>query len=196
MKLHSFTQTFFQVCRELVLGLGIAILIPFITHYTTLIIHPEPVYKDQGRTYYDRDTDLTLDDSLAEQFRKIKEQRQRAQTPSAALDEAYDALLAQNKALEAKKEEARKLYEVERNDYNRSYFFVALILGLIAIVAGVFIPLISLGVGFVLGGFISLIIGYVTYWGALHNIVKLVSLVGALALILAISFYKFGKQSE
>lgn len=216
MTLHTFTKSFFQICRELVLAFGVALLIPFITYYTTIIVHPEPTYPSYKQAYYDEESETNITTPLAEQFKEIKRKRKKLlaeeksildsginknklaaiQAELTTLNSQSEALLAQNKLETTKEEEARKVYDAAYSSYRRSYFFIAVTIGLLAIVIGMFISLISLGVGFILGGFISLVLGYVTYWGALHNVIKLLSLLGALALILIISFYRFGKQKE
>lgn len=133
------SKSFFHLVRELVLGFGIAILIPLIAHYVAVIIHPAPPY-----------------------------------------------------ALHRQEPEQ---YEAERTEYEKIYFYTTTIIGFVALVIGVFINIASLGVGFVLGGLACLTTGFVTYWGQLHNVLKLISLIAALVLILILT-YRFIRRKE
>jgi hypothetical protein len=80
------------------------------------------------------------------------------------------------------------LYKSEQMAYQKVYFYIATLIGLLALVIGMFLPLVSLGVGFIIGGLSCLTVGYIQYWGQLHNILKLASLIAALLLILVISY--------
>jgi len=44
-------KTFMNIARELALGFGIALLIPFIAHYTALVIHPRPAFPSVAINY-------------------------------------------------------------------------------------------------------------------------------------------------
>lgn len=44
-------KTFFESTRELALGFGIALLLPIVTHYIALVIHPRPAFPTEINNY-------------------------------------------------------------------------------------------------------------------------------------------------
>jgi len=158
-------SSFFHVVRELVLALGVAVLIPLIAYYGTIIFHPQPEYT------FERGA-ILWSEATTQEEKALKEAEQ------------------------AKENAALAEYKSEKLQFNKTYFFVCLAIAFIAIITGMFLPMVALGSGFILGGFITLITGYISYWGALHTIIKLGSLVAALVFIMLISYRRFTTKAE
>ena len=87
-------------------------------------------------------------------------------------------------------------YQKGKKDFNKYFFYVSSVVGLMAIIAGAFVvPIPFLGMGFILGGTFCLISGYFFYWDSLNDIFKFISLLVAL-LILIISSFKLIKTKK
>lgn len=80
-------------------------------------------------------------------------------------------------------------YYKGRQDFNKYYFYVSSIIGLLAIIAGAFVvPIPFLGMGFILGGTFCLIGGYYYHWSGLTDMFKFISLLVALFVLVMSSF--------
>lgn len=161
----SFTQSFFHIVRELTLALGVAILLPLIAYYGTILVHPQPQYTFERSAAYYAEPKSSEDEAV----RKAEEERERT---------------------------ALAIYKDALTEFNRIYFFVCLAIAFAALIIGMFLPMVALGSGFILGGFITLITGYISYWGALNTFIKLGSLLAALLCIMVISYRRFATKEE
>lgn len=83
--------------------------------------------------------------------------------------------------------EARDKYELENNRFATNYFYIASSVGIVSIIIGVIAPA-ALGMGFVLGGVFSLVLGYVAAWDVLSDLFKFITLLVALILLVLGSF--------
>ena len=83
--------------------------------------------------------------------------------------------------------DARDKYELENNRYKTNYFYIASSVGIVSIIVGVIAPT-TLGMGFVLGGVFSLLLGYVAAWNVLSDVFKFITLLIALILLVLGSF--------
>ena len=83
-----------------------------------------------------------------------------------------------------------------RKRYDANFFYIVCGLGLLAIIIGAFIVVPSLGFGFIGGGVVSLLQGYMHYWGRMSNTIKLVSLVGVMVLLVLIGNFMFKKMKD
>lgn len=81
-------------------------------------------------------------------------------------------------------------YQSEQKIYEKYYFYIATVVGIVTIIAGVLTPMPFLGMGFILGGIVCLAHGYFRYWDEMHDLVKFISLLLALILLI-ISSYRF-----
>ena len=84
-------------------------------------------------------------------------------------------------------------YDSELKIYTKHYFYIATVVGIIAIIAGLITPIPFLGMGFILGGVACLTHGYVIYWDKIHDLVKFISLLLALILLI-LSSYKVARN--
>ncbi len=79
----------------------------------------------------------------------------------------------------------RAAYQENQNSFKKTYFYTSGIIGLLALILGVFIiPISFLSMGFIMGGAFCLIGSYFIYWNILNNIIKLISLIAALILLI------------
>ncbi len=78
--------------------------------------------------------------------------------------------------------------------YNRNIFIILVVLGVIALLLGVFIPNEIITFGFSWGGVLSLIIASIRYWSVADNIVKVIILAFALGALIWLAIKKFGNN--
>jgi hypothetical protein len=74
--------------------------------------------------------------------------------------------------------------------YNRNAFVVLVILSIIVLAAGVFIPVEVLSMGFSWAGVVSLIVATFKYWSDANNIMRVVILIIALAMLIWLAIKK------
>ncbi len=78
--------------------------------------------------------------------------------------------------------------------YNRNVFIVLIVLSLVMIVLGVFVPLEALSIGFAWSGIVSLIIASGRYWSDADSWMKVLILAVALALLIWVAVRKFRRH--
>ncbi len=78
-------------------------------------------------------------------------------------------------------------YSAGSKKYETNYFYIASSVGIVSIIVGVIAPA-ALGMGFVLGGVFSLVLGYVTAWDVISDLFKFITLLIALILLVLGSF--------
>lgn len=81
-------------------------------------------------------------------------------------------------------------YDAARNKYDGNAFFILVIIGVAAVVAGVLIPVEAVGSGFLLGGIISILIGTVRNWSNLTDVLRFIILGVILAILIIIGYKK------
>ena len=88
----------------------------------------------------------------------------------------------------------RKEFEDAREKYQRNFFIISVILGLIAVVlGGIFLKLESVSSGIMGGGILIMIFGTLQYWGNLADIGRFIILGIALAVLMWVGYTKFKK---
>lgn len=87
----------------------------------------------------------------------------------------------------------QKNYESARKVYERNVFITLVVLGIVSIVAGIFITLQVLAIALSWGGVLSLIIASMRYWGSADKLLKVLILACALGTLIWVSVKKFGK---
>ncbi|MDD5006119.1 MAG: hypothetical protein PHS93_06430 [Candidatus Omnitrophica bacterium] len=95
--------------------------------------------------------------------------------------------------------EKAQLENKERRDYRgfqRSLFFVAVPVGIAAIIIGLIMPIHSVGTGFMFGGILTLIDGYVWYWFELQDWMRFLSLLVALIILIFVGHQKFSEKEK
>ncbi len=80
--------------------------------------------------------------------------------------------------------------------HRKIFFYTSDLLGLLFIAVGSFIQIPFIGLGFILGGSISLIVGYASYWNMLNKIMQLISLLIALALLAFSAYWQSRKKQS
>ncbi len=91
----------------------------------------------------------------------------------------------------------RQDYENARKSYDRSIFVTLVVLGVLCIVASLFLKGNNvLGTALSFGGVLSLIIASMRYWSYADNILKVIILGVALVLLIVIAMRKFKDRDE
>ena len=95
-------------------------------------------------------------------------------------------LRAQKNELENKRRQARQRFE-------RHLFFVAVPVGIAAIIIGSLISIQAIGTGLMFGGIFTTIVGYSWYWSELQDWMRFVSLLIAFVILIFIGYRKLAK---
>ena len=91
-----------------------------------------------------------------------------------------------------KLEEQRKKAE---KSFQKHLFFVAVPLGIIAIVAGAFLSIQAIGTGLMFGGIFSVCDGYANYWYELGDPLKFASMLIAFIVLIFVGYKKLEKTT-
>lgn len=103
-----------------------------------------------------------------------------------ASPEEKERLLEEKKELDRKRREARKRFE-------RHLFFMAVPIGIIALVVGSMMSIQAVGTGLMFGGIFTLIDGYAWYWSELQDWMRFLSLLIAFVILIFIGYRKLAK---
>jgi hypothetical protein len=96
----------------------------------------------------------------------------------------------------------RQAYEAEMAKFNFGVFLITTILGLVAIIIGLYLPVSKnplhtwVGTGLMLGGLISIFIGTVRIYGDLHRILKPIIILIELLLVIFITYKKLKDEKK
>jgi hypothetical protein len=104
------------------------------------------------------------------------------------------AIPEEQKKLEAEKNQLEKRMEVENKRFSKHLFFVAVPLGILAIIVGAFISIQATGTGLMLGGIFCVSDGYFHYWLELPDPLKFGSMLIAFIVLLLIGYKKLEKN--
>ena len=147
-----------MLAKKIVLGFGLAIILPLTVYYGVSTFSPRPQYRDYE----------------IENFREKHER---------GTDEEKIKL----------EEERSGLNEQRRDDkerFERNVFFVAVPVGIIAVIAGSIIAIQAIGSGLMLGGIFTLTEGYFCYWSELDDWMRFVSLLVGFIVLMFIGYRK------
>jgi predicted PurR-regulated permease PerM len=182
-------QEFFLIVRNLILTTIIALLIPLISHNVTQLLHESPTYIScKTEDFHTTETQLL---SLKKTIKLLEKKIISSTTTSQQDLHTLEKVEKEHKEIETvqnqREEECLKQYRSARSTYEKIYFCVALTLGIIALILSIFTKSSCISTGFMLGGFISITMGYVLCWSQLYSIVKVLSLIILLGLTVGVN---------
>ncbi len=96
----------------------------------------------------------------------------------------------EKKELQAEKDRLEKERKEKKKHFQKYLFFVAVPLGIIAIIIGAFLPIQATGTGLMFGGIFSVCDGYITYWSELSDALRFVSLIIAFIVLIFVGYKK------
>jgi hypothetical protein len=88
-------------------------------------------------------------------------------------------------------QEREKKYEQVYGLHQKYLFYVAVPVGLIAILVGLYLKLPAIGSGLVFGGVFTLLEGYWSYWSHLVDWIKFISILIALVMLILMAYRRF-----
>ncbi|OPX29106.1 MAG: hypothetical protein B1H08_04580 [Candidatus Omnitrophica bacterium 4484_171] len=101
----------------------------------------------------------------------------------------------EKKQLRAEKNKLENRREKAEKSFQKHLFFVAVPLGIIAIVAGAFLSIQAIGTGLMFGGIFSICDGYANYWYALGDPLKFASMLLAFIVLISIGYKKLDNKT-
>lgn len=96
----------------------------------------------------------------------------------------------EQKRLEVEKNRLEEQRRAAEHRFERHLFFVAIPLGVIAIVTGAFLPVQAVGTGLMFGGIFSVCDGYINYWSELGDSLRFASLLLAFIVLIVVGYKK------
>ncbi len=98
--------------------------------------------------------------------------------------------LEEQQRLEAERLERRDRFLEHTRHFQKLLFFVAVPIGIIAIIVGTFIALPAVGTGLLFGGILSVTTGYLAYWTELPESLRFVSLFISFVVLIVVGYKK------
>lgn len=183
--------------KKWALALAIAIVLNLFINYGISVFYKTPQYddfcKDAARPYpykvYPAEPQLQQqqkDCSVIEVSEELQE--------SCGEQKGYVAFKYNSTgcATEAYCEMCGKMFNDVNNRRNSNVFVMLVVLGVVAIIAGIILKAEAVANGFLIGGILSLIIAAIRNWGQLQDAIKLIILGAVLALLIWVGYKKGG----
>ena len=161
------TNALFERAKHAAVAIGLAVILPMLLYYGVATFEPPP----ERETYVTAMPKPIETTDEAERARQLEEQR-------------------------ARMEQEMKAFDVARQDFSRTLFFVAAPLGILAILVGGFITVPAVGTGLILGGVANLVMGYGQYWDHLEHWMRFVSLLVAFVVLIAVAWQRFRRPGS
>ncbi|MBI1969172.1 hypothetical protein HYS48_00630 [Candidatus Woesearchaeota archaeon] len=185
--------------RKILIILVIAVLTVVLAHALTLAIYPKPQYDDFCRGY---------EKAMPLRYPELKEELNcTAQFPEEELNECveqkgmvqyeYDK---QGCPIDWKCDYCQRDFDAANDQYNFILFIVYSIVGVVAIIVSLLLPLQKAEVhswisyGLMLGGLATIFFGTVTYYSQLGRFVRLAVVIIEFALVVYLAYKKLGKD--
>lgn len=91
-------------------------------------------------------------------------------------------------------QECNEFYNTTAANHDKIVFIIAIIFGLIGIVAGIILQKETVGVGLLIGGIVTILYGTIRYWQHANNTLKFILLGVVLAVLIWIGYKKLEKK--
>jgi hypothetical protein len=103
---------------------------------------------------------------------------------------------AEQEKMEAEKNRLHEQREVAEKRFQKHLFFVAVPLGLAAIIIGAFLSIQAIGTGLMFGGIFSVCNGYFNYWSELADPLRFASMLLAFVVLVALGYKKLEQKDR
>jgi len=104
---------------------------------------------------------------------------------------AKEATSEERKANFEAQQKKRDAFNAAAKDFGRVLISIATPLGVEAVVIGAFMPIHALGTGLILGGILSVGVGYWTYWQHLEDWMRFLSLLAGFAILIFVGYRRY-----
>ena len=106
----------------------------------------------------------------------------------------YQNASSEEKAkIDKERQEAEKIWKEKEKIFQRHLFFVAVPIGIAAIIIGALSSIQAIGTGLMFGGIFTLMDGYICYWSELQDWMRFLSLLAAFIVLIFIGYRKLAK---
>jgi hypothetical protein len=180
--------------RRVIVIVIIAVLFPIFTNTLADAIFHQPDYNDYCKGGYAGNYGVPAQDTKTNCTYREPTQTEKDSCGKGNLQPTYDT----NGCIQAYHcETCDLLYNDAQATYNFMVFLVTSILGLIAIIFGIYLPAKThplhemVGTGFMLGGLISIFVGTARFFGDLHKILRPIVIFIEMLLVIWIAYKKF-----
>ena len=164
---------------------GIIIVLNLFFNYSATLVFHEPVFEGYcpiditNKAYSNKEQCLSVGGSWTENSYPYTPEKSQVETRPTQLSVSESVTGWCNATYTC-----QKGYDGAHKVYNRNIFIALVALGVLAIVLGfVFASVSAVSLGFSLGGVLSLIIGSIRYWSDMNDIVRVLILAAALAVL-------------
>jgi hypothetical protein len=187
--------------REMAVSIAIALLLPLIAVRLTYIITPAPT----STSFLARAEAQKKTAVLGGELRHLKEKEERLVGQAVQTPELTQLIAGTREKIGATEKEIvtvahtleQEEAQIDRQQelHARTSLYVSGAFGIGALLIGLLIPIASLGAGFIIGGTLSLLIGYIGAGYLLGNVLGFIALLLALAVLVGVSLIVHRKRS-
>jgi len=110
--------------------------------------------------------------------------------------EYTSASVEKKKDLTAQKKKVDLKFKSAKKKFQQDLFFVAVPLGLLSIIIGVFMLNNTIGTGLIFGGIFSILNGYANYWYLLPDSLRFISLLITFFILIVVGYKKLENKKE
>ncbi len=169
----------YDFLRNIFLGIGIGVLLPSTVYWGMQVIMKQPNRGTINPELKDelRDTEILFQKNPDNKKTKVKlnEVRQKLRKEKALLDKKYNKV---------------------NTKYEKRYFYIMTLVGLVALIIGGISKVPFIGMGFIIGGIICITHSYWSHWYKLTDILKFISLLIALIILIFFGYRIFFKEKK
>ena len=131
------------------------------------------------------------ENNTQEQLEDIQQRLQKEDTTQLSESERIQELSNQIESISDEKRKLEEQSEDLKAQKSLQYFYASLMVGISTLLIGIAIPLFQVGIGFLIGGLITLGYGYWTHWNYMGDLLATISLIIALiGLTLGMWYYR------
>jgi len=171
--------------KKWLLAFGIAIIFNLFINYGIFTFYEGPDYLDYCEERFPKP--IVIERSQCTQLAVTEEFEDECRENEGMVQYNYDDYGCET---EAYCETCGKAFREARDPYERNVFVMLIVIGLIAIIAGVILKVEAVSSGFLLGGILCVIIGTMRYWGHFQNYARFVILGLVLAFLVWLGYKK------
>jgi len=194
--------------KHIILAVAIAIVFVFFVGFGISSFYPAPKYENYCNTQefkqYNMQNECESGNGkwiVNEATRPVPEKMQSGQLLCTKLSEKDNAVSLSCETLDQLTNQGycdlyyycNQAFQDVNEKYNRNVFIIATGIGIIALIAGIALKLVSVSAGFMGGGVLTIIYGTVRYWSDLPDYGRFIILGIALAILIWLGYKRISK---
>ena len=147
--------------KQVIVGLAIAIIFTLFINYGIMTFYDRPLYDDFCPNLFEITNEIECSGANGEWFEYAEGSVPRIEGETGNCNN---------------KMSCNEAFDTARESYSKVYFIITLILGLTALIGGIFIEQKTINLGALVGGLLTLFVGTISYWEFAEDLLRFVIL--------------------